>query len=89
LQEFNIADEVSDFDAITMAVKAHYDVRSDAASLRRMLEVDSGQSGLYFDELRKNYPLRREFFATTVKLPASRNRLVNQFLHLGFTVIEL
>ncbi len=89
LQEFSIADEVDDFDAIAMAVKAHYDVRSDAASLRRILEVDSGQSGLFFDELRKNYPLRREFFATTIKLPAYRNRLANQFLHLGFTVIEL
>jgi len=88
LQEFSVADDVNDFDAITMAVKAHYDVRSDAASLRRMLEIDSGQSGLYFDELRKNYPLRREFSATTIKLPANRNHLANQFLHLGFTVIE-
>ena len=88
LQEFNIADEVNDFDAIAMAVKAHYDVRSDAASLRRMLEVDSEQSGLYFDELRKNYPLRREFSATSVKLPPNHKNLVNQFLHLGFTVAD-
>jgi len=88
LQEFNIADEVSDFDAIAMAVKAHYDVRSDAASLRRMLEIESEQSGLYFDELRKNYPLRREFSATSVKLPPNHKNLVNQFLHLGFTVAD-
>lgn len=89
LQEFSISDEVNDTDAIAMVIKAHYDVRSDAASLRRVLEFDRKQTGQYFDELRKNYPLRREFFATTIKLPAYRNHLANQFLHLGFTVIEL
>lgn len=88
LQEFNFTGEVDDFDAIAMAVKAHYDVRSDAASLRRVLEIDRKQTGLYFDELRKNYPLRREFSATTVKLTADRHNLSDKFVQLGFTVIE-
>jgi erythronate-4-phosphate dehydrogenase len=87
-REFNIAGEVDDADAIAMAVKAHYDVRSDAASLRRLLEIDRKQTGLYFDELRKNYPLRREFSATTVRLTPDRHALANRFAQLGFTVME-
>ncbi len=88
MQESKIDREVNDFDAIAMTVTAHYDVRSDAAALRRALEIDRGKTGYYFDELRKNYPLRREFSATTVKLPANRHNLANILLQLGFTVIK-
>ena len=88
IQELKINSEVSDFDAIAMTVTAHYDVRSDAAALRRVMEIDRGEAGYYFDELRKNYPLRREFSATIVMLPANRRNLANILSQLGFTVIK-
>jgi erythronate-4-phosphate dehydrogenase len=88
LQELKINGEVNDFDAIAMTVTAHYDVRSDAAALRRALEIDRTEAGWFFDELRKNYPLRREFSATVVKLPATRHSLANILLQLGFMVIK-
>jgi erythronate-4-phosphate dehydrogenase len=88
IQELKIDMEVNDFDAIAMTVTAHYDVRSDAAALRRVLEIDRGEAGYYFDELRKNYPLRREFSATIIKLPVNRHHLANILSQLGFTVLE-
>ena len=87
MQNLKISDEVNDIDAIAMTITAHYDVRSDAAALRRILEIDPESAGYYFDELRKNYPLRREFSATTVKLPEKRKNLAKILLQLGFTVI--
>lgn len=88
MQELKISEEVDDFDAIAMTILAHYDVRSDAVAIRRSLEIGPDNAGYYFDELRKNYPLRREFFATTVKLPGKRNNLAKILTQLGFTVTE-
>ncbi len=85
-QEFKIAEDVNDQDAIFMAVLTHYDVRSDGAALRRMLEISKEQSACYFDELRKNYPVRREFPATTVHIPSNRDGLAQKLMRLGLTV---
>ena len=69
-----------------MAVLASYDVRSDAASLRRLPEITMEQRGRYFDELRKNYPVRREFSSTVIKLSDSQNMLAEKLRQLGFKV---
>ncbi|MFT5425934.1 MAG: erythronate-4-phosphate dehydrogenase [Gammaproteobacteria bacterium] len=78
--------ELSDEDAIQMAVFASYDVRSDSISLRRLPEVDDEQRSHYFDELRKNYPVRREFPATLVHLHGSKKILAEKLKRLGFNV---
>jgi len=87
-REYKIAEEVSDQDAIQMAVLAHYDVRSDSAVLRRILEISKEQSDRYFDDLRRNYPVRREFPATTIIIPADRHELAQKLTRLGFSVIS-
>ena len=85
-KQIRIDPDMSDQDAIQLAVLSHFDVRSDAAGLRRSLEIGNGKTGYYFDELRKNYPVRREFPATTVHLPATRKNLAVTLRQLGFGI---
>jgi erythronate-4-phosphate dehydrogenase len=65
-------------DAASRAVvKIAYDVRADDAGLRKLLELPVDQRAAHFDKLRQEYPIRREWFATTVKAedPPLRARL--------------
>ena len=86
LPALGLSPDMSEEDAIQMAILASYDVRSDAASLRRLPEITMEQRGRYFDELRKNYPVRREFSSTVIKLSDSQNMLAEKLRQLGFKV---
>ena len=86
LPELGLSFDMSEEDAIQMAVLASYDVRSDAALLRCLSEITIEQRGRYFDELRKNYPVRREFPATVIKLPESKKIVAKKLIQLGFNV---
>jgi erythronate-4-phosphate dehydrogenase len=48
-------------------VKMLYDIESDDRNLREMLERPEMERSSHFDLLRKNYPVRREFFNTKVQ----------------------
>lgn len=85
-QELNLADDVNNEDAIQSAVLYHYDIRSDSAALRRMLDISKDQSACYFDELRRNYPVRREFPATTINISSNKHELAQKLVRLGFKV---
>ena len=85
--QIRIDSGMADQDVIQLAVLSHFDVRSDAAGLRRSLEINQGKAGYYFDELRKNYPVRREFSATTVQLSSTRRNLAMTLQQLGFNTI--
>jgi erythronate-4-phosphate dehydrogenase len=76
----------ADADTIPLAILAGYDVRSDAASLRRVLEIKEEARGDYFDALRNNYPIRREFKATEIYLSTDRQDIGETLTKLGFTV---
>ena len=84
--ELPLGSELDDQDAIQMAILASYDVRGDSASLRQLTEISIEQRGQYFDELRKNYPVRREFPATVFRLPEDRKILAVKLKKLGFNV---
>ena len=71
---------------LEMAVLSHYDVRSDAAALHQSLNMEAQAASRYFDELRRSYPVRREFPATTVSLSAADNPLAGILDRLGFRV---
>jgi erythronate-4-phosphate dehydrogenase len=49
---------------VRAAVLGCYDIREDDARLRGMLALDEAARPGYFDRLRKQYPVRREFAAT-------------------------
>lgn len=79
----NIEDED---ETLRFAVLAGYDVRGDSAALRRILEVETGDRGAYFDDLRRASMLRREFSAMTIGLPAGQSQLRDKLAALGFRV---
>ena len=84
--ELPLGSELIDQDAIQMAILASYDVRGDSASLRQLPGISVEQRGQYFDELRKNYPVRSEFPATVFRLPEDRKTLAGKLKQLGFNV---
>jgi erythronate-4-phosphate dehydrogenase len=84
--ELPLGSELDDQDAIQMAILASYDVRGDSASLRQLPGISIEQRGQYFDELRKNCPVRREFPATVFHLPEGRKTLAGKLKQLGFNV---
>lgn len=70
--------------AIKKAVRSMYDVRDDHFRMQRLLHLDETALGDGFDQLRKSYPLRRDFTCLNVALSSSA---VSQSLEqLGFKV---
>ena len=74
---------------LRFAVLAGYDVRSDSAAMRRILDLDVAQQAAYFDDLRRSSMLRREFSAMTVSLPAGCGVLREKLTALGFEVADI
>jgi erythronate-4-phosphate dehydrogenase len=64
------------------AVNMLYDIKIDDAKLRRIIEESAETRGAYFDELRKNYHVRREFQNTHVSIKDAK--LIKIFSGLGF-----
>ncbi len=69
---------------LRQAVWAAYDVRLDDARLRNL--PAEAKMACHFDNLRKHYPLRREFAALRLHLPRTREHLAAQLQILGFQV---
>lgn len=62
-----------------------YDIREDDKKLREIINVN--EQGKYFDKLRRDYPLRREFSNYTVVLPEMNNELKKILEVLRFRVV--
>lgn len=75
-----------DDDAIQLAVMQSYDVRSDAIALTNLTDMEEEKRAVYFDSLRKNYPIRREFTNRTIQTARMSNESKQQLLQLGFKV---
>ena len=58
----------SEQEILSDAVRKIYDIRKDDANLRAILNEPIKTRGRFFDGLRKNYPVRREFQNTKVLL---------------------
>lgn len=82
----NFSDDADDREVIKTAILASYDVRLDDAKLRAVLHVPPKQVTPYFDSLRKNYPVRREFNHTELRIPTGRGELAQKLRALGFAV---
>ncbi len=57
---------VNEQEALRIAVKKIYDINKDDAMLRRVLNQPTGKKCALFDRLRKEYPIRREFWNTQI-----------------------
>ncbi|MFQ5602657.1 MAG: 4-phosphoerythronate dehydrogenase PdxB [bacterium] len=71
---------------LTKSVLAAYDIRKDDFALRQMFKIPPAERGRYFDSLRKDYPVRREFHNTTIQLAAVETSLANKLAGIGFEV---
>jgi erythronate-4-phosphate dehydrogenase len=63
-------------------VNTLYDIKKDDEKLRQIIKKDVERQGAYFDSLRKNYHIRREFQNTTISTPDKN--LKNILEGLGF-----
>ena len=68
--------------------RAVYDIEEDDRRMKNMLKVNRQEMGNYFDRLRKEYPLRREFVNYTIKLRKEEHHLKKILETLRFKVKE-
>jgi len=73
---------------IRQMVTKIYDIEADYHRMRELLVASPNERPILFDALRKNYPVRREFHRTMVKLPRHRNELRQMIVELGFSEIH-
>ena len=66
-------------DAVREAVFQVYPIHADDTRMRTLLELSDGERGPFFDRLRKEYPVRREFQNYRV-----RGGETESLRHLGF-----
>ena len=66
--------------------KKIYDIRRDDKNLRKILKEEKDKPGKYFDLLRKEYPLRREFSNYTVLISKEEKELINILSALRFKI---
>jgi erythronate-4-phosphate dehydrogenase len=63
-----------------------YKIREDDLKTREIKNLDTKDRGIYFDSLRKNYPLRREFPNYSVQLNTQNTELEKIIKVLGFRI---
>ncbi len=80
------ADEATDEEVLAQAVRQVYSIERDDGNLRPIAAEPADMRGRFFDALRKNYPVRREFHNTTVTLSEGRESLVRKLQGIGFGV---
>ena len=67
-------------------VQQIYNINRDDFNTREILMVDRQSRGQFFDDLRKNYPVRREFRNTKIILEKSDDSLKNKLAGIGFKI---
>jgi erythronate-4-phosphate dehydrogenase len=75
-----------DPNALLKAVRAVYDIRRNDEAMRKLLSAPEGECGKMFDQLRKEYPRRREFFNTRACMTREDVMLGKKLAGLGFPV---
>jgi len=67
-------------------VQQIYPINQDDFNTREILVVEQQLRGKFFDDLRKNYPVRREFQNTNVMIADSGQRIADRLEGIGFQV---
>jgi len=73
-------------ETLIAAVKRVYDIRRDDVRLRGIQTTRAGQAGEFFDNLRKEYAVRREFQNTRLILDPPCEPLARKLAGIGFNV---
>ncbi len=77
---------VSEEELLARAVEQVYSVKRDDGNLRQVVYQAPDKRGRFFDDLRKHYPVRREFQNTTATLDIPTGSLARKLAGLGFKV---
>ncbi len=77
---------IDDEERLASAVEKVYCITRDDRNLREIVRRPPGERGAFFDALRKDYPVRREFHNTTVVLDKPREGLIRKLRGIGFKV---
>jgi hypothetical protein len=77
---------LSDEAALWRIVRPVYDIEADDQRLRAGAAADPKMRGEHFEQLRRNYPIHREFRFTRVVLPQGHPRLKAKIRNLGFMI---
>ncbi|MBN2455874.1 MAG: 4-phosphoerythronate dehydrogenase [Sedimentisphaerales bacterium] len=67
-------------------IKKIYNICQDDSNLRWICDKTQGKRGAFFDQLRKNYPARREFKNTRIKIEKTDAKLAKKLEGIGFLV---
>ncbi|WP_417597417.1 4-phosphoerythronate dehydrogenase PdxB [Oceanospirillum sp.] len=89
LRKLSFSNQAHRWQATLTAIRACYDVRNDDMALRRAFSKARRQNqslGQAFDELRRTYPVRREFDTLKVQLKTSQKKLGDRLEKFGFSV---
>jgi erythronate-4-phosphate dehydrogenase len=68
------------------AILAVFDIRRDDEAFRKMISLPEKERPAWFDQLRKEYPRRREFHHTRARVTPANEGLERQLRGLGFIV---
>jgi len=68
------------------AVKKIYDVKEDDSALRRIFDRPAEERAQYFEALRENYHIRREFHTTRIILDSACKSVADKLTGIGFLV---
>ncbi|MHC4425436.1 MAG: 4-phosphoerythronate dehydrogenase [Planctomycetota bacterium] len=71
-------------ESLLSAVQSIYRIEQDDRELRRILDKPAAERGSFFDSLRKNYPVRREFQNTRIVLDAPCKDIATKLKGIGF-----
>jgi erythronate-4-phosphate dehydrogenase len=78
------AGDAADEELLGQVVEKVYRITRDGRNLREVVHCAPEDRGRFFDALRKNYPVRREFHNTTVVLGSGREALRRKLRGIGF-----
>lgn len=68
------------------AVQSIYVINRDDFNTREILIVDADARGKWFDDLRKDYPVRREFQNTKIIIDDKNSQLAEKLTGIGFKI---
>ncbi|OHB80283.1 MAG: hypothetical protein A2Z25_07020 [Planctomycetes bacterium RBG_16_55_9] len=83
------SDVIDEQQALSKAVREVYRIEQDDQNLRRVLGKPPEEIGRHFDNLRKNYPVRREFLNTSVICRDASSPLAGKLKGIGFRVVKV
>lgn len=75
--------------ALSNVVQKVYRIARDDNGLRQVLDQSVEEIGPYFDSLRKNYPIRREFQNTKIIVRTANSTLAKKLTGIGFGEVKI